>query len=199
VDATDPRPTSANRILETALELFSERGYDGTSVREICEAAHITKPTLYYFYGNKDGVFRALVLGALEEVRHEVELGLAASGPLVERLKLITRGFFVRINAQPKLWRFIQASLWMPSLAQVDDMHHIYVDMCQRIASAMQQAEAAGELQPGPAATRMLVLTGGISEALCNFLIFGAPALTPELADELIDCVVNGWLPRPTP
>jgi AcrR family transcriptional regulator len=37
---------SSDRILLKALNLFSSKGYDATSVREICEAAEITKPTL---------------------------------------------------------------------------------------------------------------------------------------------------------
>ena len=44
----DVRQTSANRILETALDLFASHGYDATSVQAICDAAHITKPTLYH-------------------------------------------------------------------------------------------------------------------------------------------------------
>ncbi len=48
--------TSAERILSTALDLFAVKGYDATAVREICEAAGITKPTLYHFFGSKDGV-----------------------------------------------------------------------------------------------------------------------------------------------
>ena len=52
---------SSDRILQSALELFSSKGYDATSVREICEASGITKPTLYHFYGSKEGVYRALV------------------------------------------------------------------------------------------------------------------------------------------
>ena len=60
---------SNDRILQKALELFSEKGYDATSVREICEAAGITKPTLYHFYGSKEGVYRAIVEGALERFR----------------------------------------------------------------------------------------------------------------------------------
>jgi len=55
-------PSSSQRILTTALDLFAVRGYDATSVREICEAAAITKPTLYHFFGSKDGVLRALVI-----------------------------------------------------------------------------------------------------------------------------------------
>lgn len=50
--------TSAERILSTALDLFAIKGYDATAVREICEAAGITKPTLYHFFGSKDGVSR---------------------------------------------------------------------------------------------------------------------------------------------
>jgi hypothetical protein len=44
---TDVRPTSANRILETALDLFASQSYDATSVQAMCDAAQIAKPTLY--------------------------------------------------------------------------------------------------------------------------------------------------------
>ena len=64
--------SSSDRILQSALELFSSKGYDATSVREICEAAGITKPTLYHFYGSKEGVYRALVDGTLERFRPAV-------------------------------------------------------------------------------------------------------------------------------
>ena len=68
---SDVRPTSANRILETALDLFASQGYDATSVQAICDAAHITKPTLYHFYGSKEGVYNALIASALERLRRQ--------------------------------------------------------------------------------------------------------------------------------
>jgi len=75
---------SNDRILKSALELFSDKGYEATSVREICEAAGITKPTLYHFYGSKEGVYRALVEGALE--RHEAgSLGAPILLPVLQR------------------------------------------------------------------------------------------------------------------
>ena len=63
---------SHDRILLKALSLFSERGYEAASVREICEAAGVTKPTLYHFYGSKEGVYRALVEGTLKDYREGV-------------------------------------------------------------------------------------------------------------------------------
>ncbi len=51
---------SKNVILEKALTLFSGHGYDGTGIQDITTAAGVTKPTLYYFFGSKDGLFEAV-------------------------------------------------------------------------------------------------------------------------------------------
>jgi TetR/AcrR family transcriptional regulator len=47
-------------IIETALSLFSRRGYESTGIQEITEAAGITKPTLYYYFGSKQGLLEAI-------------------------------------------------------------------------------------------------------------------------------------------
>lgn len=41
-------------ILNTAIKLFKEKGYDNTSIVDICNACHITKGTFYYHFPNKD-------------------------------------------------------------------------------------------------------------------------------------------------
>lgn len=56
---------TAERIAECAAELFAQKGYAATSIREITEAAKVTKPTLYYHFGSKDGLIRHLVEGTL--------------------------------------------------------------------------------------------------------------------------------------
>lgn len=47
-------------IIENALELFSAKGYEGVSVSEITEASGITKPTLYYYFASKEGLFESV-------------------------------------------------------------------------------------------------------------------------------------------
>lgn len=49
------------KILNCALELFHARGYDAVGVQEIAETAGVTKPTLYYYFGNKRGLLEALL------------------------------------------------------------------------------------------------------------------------------------------
>lgn len=63
------KPTSEprQRLLEASLKLFANRGYAGTSVQEIIEEAKVTKPTLYYYFENKEGLFQALVDQAMDE------------------------------------------------------------------------------------------------------------------------------------
>jgi AcrR family transcriptional regulator len=49
------------------LKEFAERGYAGTSVAYVAQAPGVSKPALYYYYGNKAGLFQALVDYALDE------------------------------------------------------------------------------------------------------------------------------------
>ena len=50
------------RILDTALELFNEEGYDKTSLREIAERLDVTKAALYYHFKSKADILLALHL-----------------------------------------------------------------------------------------------------------------------------------------
>jgi len=56
----DKKTNVRQNILDSALILFSEKGYEGVSVSEMTEVSGITKPTLYYYFGNKEGLFDAV-------------------------------------------------------------------------------------------------------------------------------------------
>ena len=51
---------------EAATKLLAERGAEGTSTRAICEAAGVTQPTLYHYFGDKDGLIEAVVTEGFE-------------------------------------------------------------------------------------------------------------------------------------
>ncbi len=52
---------SKEEIMKNAIILFAKKGYAGVGVQEICESSGITKPTLYYFFKNKQGLLQAIV------------------------------------------------------------------------------------------------------------------------------------------
>jgi AcrR family transcriptional regulator len=49
------------RILEAALHLFAAHGYEGTSTRQIAERAGVNLPAIQYYFGNKEGLYRAII------------------------------------------------------------------------------------------------------------------------------------------
>jgi AcrR family transcriptional regulator len=188
-------PTSAERILSTALDLFAVKGYDATAVREICEAASITKPTLYHFYGSKDGVLRALVTTGFVRFRGLVDSALDTPGTFRSKLKMVARAIFKSATEQPLYWRFMHSVVWAPpgTAPKTADCQEFYEGVVGALAAAAERAVVQGEMAPGPLELRMLILMGAIGEAATGYVISGRPVLSPELADGLIDVILDGW------
>ena len=58
-----------DRILAAAIDLFSERSFDGATTREIAARAGVTQPLLNYHYRSKDELWRAAVDSLFESAR----------------------------------------------------------------------------------------------------------------------------------
>ena len=50
-------------LLQAARELFTERGYAGTATEDIAQRAGVTRGALYYQFGDKSGLFHAVLEG----------------------------------------------------------------------------------------------------------------------------------------
>ena len=187
---------SHDRILLKALALFSNRGYDATSVREICEAAGVTKPTLYHFYGSKEGVYRALVEGTLDEYRHGVRAIVEASGsvpgaPEADRPRPLrsTR------SERPELVRFLAgADPQPPGLGARAPTSTASTTRCSRNTPvSSSRASRTEPWRPAPSWCACSCTRARIIEAIHGYLLAGRPELTPELADTLVDTILRGW------
>jgi TetR/AcrR family transcriptional regulator len=88
-------------ILEAAARLFSQRGFDGTGIRDIEDAAGVNRGVVTYHFGNKEDIWKAVVDFLFEpyiqDLRSKRELILALE-PAARRRFLI--GHFVRTSAQ---------------------------------------------------------------------------------------------------
>jgi AcrR family transcriptional regulator len=193
-----PMARSNDRILQRALELFSDKGYDATSVREICEAAGVTKPTLYHFYRSKEGVYRAIVDGALERFRADLLRALSGGGSLRECLSRMARAYVDAAVREPDLARFLMALIHnAPRSAPATDLVGFYHGILEALAGVIDAAVARGEVAAGPTQIRLLVFMGALGVAMHGHLLAGRPDLTPELADALVDTVLRGWCTGP--
>lgn len=74
------------RILQAATHLFAQRGYGSTSVREVVEAAGVTKPTLYYWFQSKEALYLEALKATLDGLHELVRDALERPGTLEDRL-----------------------------------------------------------------------------------------------------------------
>ncbi|OPY28677.1 MAG: DNA-binding transcriptional repressor AcrR [Methanocella sp. PtaU1.Bin125] len=58
--------TTKERILNVAIDLFAEKGFDAVSLREIAEAVGIRKATLYYYFTTKDEILEKILEYVME-------------------------------------------------------------------------------------------------------------------------------------
>ena len=79
-------PDPRRRLLQAGLKLFANRGYAGTAVQDITEEAKVTKPTLYYYFENKEGLFQALVDQAMDERLRLMQEAAPPGKPTVDQL-----------------------------------------------------------------------------------------------------------------
>ena len=74
------------RLLSCATQLFTLKGYTGTTVREIVAAAGVTKPVLYYYFQNKEGIYLELIRGAFAKLDALLDASRSERGNTSERL-----------------------------------------------------------------------------------------------------------------
>jgi TetR/AcrR family transcriptional regulator len=79
-------PIVRAKIMAAAERLFAERGFAGTSTRDIAATAGVTSAMLHYYFGNKAGLYRAILETAVETVRSFIAEAAESSAPADKRL-----------------------------------------------------------------------------------------------------------------
>jgi AcrR family transcriptional regulator len=77
------------RILDAAVRLFAEKGFDATSVQEIVERAAVTKGAMYHYFKSKDDLLYEVYHGLISQQLADLERILAAGLPPAETVRSI--------------------------------------------------------------------------------------------------------------
>ena len=82
-----------SRILDAAWTVFGRNGYTGTSLDAIAEEAGVSKPTLYMYFGNKEGLFEAVLADTSEDILGPLFDSDHTAGSMVEALLNFSRTY----------------------------------------------------------------------------------------------------------
>jgi AcrR family transcriptional regulator len=107
-EMSERRGDTREKIRSVALELFAERGYDATSLREIAERLGVTKAALYYHFKSKEDIVASLFEDAQHEVGKIIEWGEQQPRTLETRQEVIRRYAEMTHGQLSGLMRFMQ-------------------------------------------------------------------------------------------
>jgi TetR/AcrR family transcriptional regulator, regulator of cefoperazone and chloramphenicol sensitivity len=87
------------RLIEAAGKVISEKGFKAATVREICRLANANVAAVHYHFGDKEGLYKALLSEAFETglKRYPTDLNLGPDAPVEKRLHAFVHSFLLRM------------------------------------------------------------------------------------------------------
>ena len=103
-------------LLAAAVQEFAAFGYASASTNHIVEAAHISKGLLFYYFGDKRGLYLYAAQTCIGELtrRFDERLGSAVSPDVFERLKQYALAKWSLVEEQPAAFEFLQEAVLDP-------------------------------------------------------------------------------------
>jgi len=184
------------RLLGAALDIFNERGYSATSVREIVEAADVSKPVLYYYFGSKEGIYAELMtkpFEVLEKIlRETVHEELSAR----ERVIQLYNGIFLLFMKNLKAARLMYSIYYGPPQgAPFIDFEGYHLKIREVTELIVKDAIKSGEIRKVNVDTLTCVLIGALSFVLEEQLCHRSPMVDKKGLSAMLAFIFDGAAP----
>ncbi len=186
-----------SRLLQSALELFTEKGYEAASIREIIEGAGVTRPVLYYYFKNKEELFRRLIEPVFAELSAAFDRVLLDTQSTEERLRTLLRITFEKALMSPKTARLVfQMYFSPPGSGPVLDRSTFRRRRFHVVETIMREGMGRGEIVLDDPNRLALVFIGLMDTHVMAKSHAADLHFTPEFADSLVRLFLHGAAPR---
>jgi len=119
------------KLLSTACRLFANKGYDAVGVQEIVDRCEITKPTLYHYFGSKEGLLKAILDQGFRELEDVLDTVGEYQYDLPGHLTKIAKTWLLFVQKNPNFFRVEISLVYLPAehaghKLVVDGQHMLY-------------------------------------------------------------------------
>jgi len=182
-------------IFYEAAKLFTEKGYYAVSMREIAEKSNVTKPTIYYYFGSKEDLYKSLIKLGMDEgfdsFKKIAEMDIPVKKKLVKFLKL---RFQLSVE-HPELSNFflkVFSSVEnLPFSAEIHCDAKSHRDISIKV---IREAIDSGEFGPGVNPELAIDFIGAVTyHFIRKQLKTDKKILTDKLAEEIIELLFKGF------
>lgn len=116
-ERTSPEPEAAPRkkkkrvsqqdVVDAAMRLFAERGYDGLSMADLAKSVGLQKASLFHHFPTKEAVYGRVLEILVDELGRAVGAAAAAKGRFAERLDALTEALTESLGKHPHAARLL--------------------------------------------------------------------------------------------
>jgi TetR/AcrR family transcriptional regulator len=190
----------ADRLVAAARRLFARRGFYGVSVKDLVQAAKVTRPVLYYHFHSKEGLYVEANRKAAAEYETAFECAASGSTGVVERIGRVCEAYAlaVRESARPAA---------VPgSKPETNDGGVADVCACERLSQVVEvlrglitEGSRAGEIADCDAEDAALALAGAAAVTAMRFPEGRPGARRRDRLDGVLALVLRGLERRSAP
>jgi AcrR family transcriptional regulator len=192
-----PNPQLRAGILAAALELFSERGYDATSVSEVVVRAGVTKGALYHYFAAKEDLLYEIYRDLLNEQLAGLDRILSEGHPPARAVRLIVEDLVITTVDNAKAVAVFSREVARLGEARWHELQTDWRRYQDAVRKLIRDAQADG------------VFTQATSPEVASWAVFGfvntlstwyrpdGPKSARDLATELTELILTGLMPMP--
>ncbi len=186
--------SAKKKIFLAAAKLFADKGFNAASMREISEMSGFSKPTIYYYFGSKEGIYSELVSTSIHQILSVVEQVNNLELPIIEKLRVFAKLYFKHTIEHPEFARFtINLSLSAENRGcNVQEISNVTNDqdvVTVLFKEGIEKGELKSNIDPEVAA---MTYGGAIMHYTFYYLAGDSVKLDDDLADSIVDMIVTG-------
>jgi AcrR family transcriptional regulator len=186
-----PRAVREPQMLETAGRVFATHGFHDASMDEIAEAAGISKPMLYSYFGSKEGLYFAYVDQSYRELITAIDQAVGAAGPSPEQqLRAGTLAYYVYVGEHRHAFRVLFREIGDPGDELASQRHRLN----RRIGAGLNAIlRRSADRQWLPIDVEILAEAwSGAARSLADWWLDHPDLSAEEMTDRLIACMLDG-------
>jgi AcrR family transcriptional regulator len=191
------RQTKRDAVLRMAAQSFNEKGFHATSLDDVAARLNVTKPTLYYYFKNKEEILFECVRIGLQMIDEAAENVARRGGTGVEQLFAVMRKYaeIVTMEFGMCLIRVGEDPL-QPAARR--KLRQLKARIDRRFRSLIERGIAEGDLAPCDAKIAAFTVAGALSW-IARWYRADGPLSPNDIAEQSISILVEGLVRRAEP
>jgi AcrR family transcriptional regulator len=184
------------RIVDAAVQLFAEKGFDATSVQEVVERAAVTKGALYHYFRSKDDLLYEVYHRLLGQQLAELDGIVAAGLTPADTIREIIRSLVVTTSG-----RLAETAIFAREMHRLDASRVAAMRVERRryhetVRDVVARGQRSGEFAATASPDTVTQIVFGVVNQLPHWYRPDGPTPPPQLAAEIATFVLAALEPR---